>query len=165
MVSRAPALPTASDKYQITNAPVALPGACIVCNRTADGVTKFLDFNLSLDYYGAVIFCLPCLTPLGHAIGFVEIEKLLDAERECEEIRFALDGVEDELRHYRSIVDSFRAVRPNVSSDDSESGQDQESNNPGFALDSETAGRDDRESFEQTPGWRPKNTSQFKFQT
>lgn len=150
LITRVPEPPGPSDRMQFTKFPPALPGSCVICNTVSNGSKNFLDPSWSLDYYGALYFCTDCLTPMSHAIGFVEVSRLLDAEREAEELTFALRAAEDEREHYRSIINSLRSVRPDLVSNDFKSRQDQESDDSGSKGDDQIQGSDNRESTESS---------------
>ena len=151
LISRVPDQPGPSDRMQFHKYPPALPGKCIICQKTSNGAVSFLDINWSIDDYGAVYFCTDCLTPLAHAIGFVETKSLMDAEREAAELAYALREVEDERDHYRSIVNSLRAVRPDLAGDDFKPGQNKKSDDSGLETDSKDSGDDNRNTSESAP--------------
>lgn len=68
-------------KMFITTAP-ALPGKCVVCYTDAQGTRKFLDFGMSLDFYGAVLICEACVTNAAELFGFTPV--LIDTDKELE---------------------------------------------------------------------------------
>lgn len=53
-------------RFQFLERPAALPGKCAVCGAVDKPV---VDFGLTVDYYGAVIFCTDCIR---EAYGVVE---------------------------------------------------------------------------------------------
>ena len=52
---------TKTQKFQLTNSP-ALPASCVACGRSqSNSNQQFVDFNASLDWYGAILFCVDCI--------------------------------------------------------------------------------------------------------
>ena len=48
----------ANSRFQVTTRPMAAPGHCAVCG----GVDKpVVDFNLQLEFFGAVLICVSCM--------------------------------------------------------------------------------------------------------
>lgn len=92
----------------------APPGKCLICGRHDNGVVKFIDFNFSLDYYGAVVVCLDCITESHELLGFVKAEQLEVANAEITNLQNRLDNAYADLDSYRSIVDSLSSVRPDL---------------------------------------------------
>lgn len=95
---------SSSDKYKLTSTPV-LPGRCVGCSKSATGKEQFLDTTCSVDYYGAIYFCLNCAKEIGRALGMDFVEKvqeensLLKAELDFNKQKVELaDGIMDSLR-------------------------------------------------------------------
>lgn len=63
-----------SNRVQILTHPVALPGHCSVCGYAGGEDRKFIDVDLTVDFYGAVIFCTFCVVSMGEVLGFVTPE-------------------------------------------------------------------------------------------
>ena len=57
-----------TSRFQVTERPLVTPGKCAVCGAVDRPV---VDFNMTLQFYGAVLLCTTCLTEAGHAIGLV----------------------------------------------------------------------------------------------
>lgn len=99
--------PDPSSKFQITKNP-PLPAKCAACGKEATGRNYFLDFNMSLDYYGAVIFCESCLQ---------EIADLVDhpvAEARSAELEEEIEDLKNELDRYKFVIASLGFVRPDL---------------------------------------------------
>lgn len=96
-----------TDRVALVTSP-ALPARCVICNFSANGRRRFLDFNVSIDYYGAILICEDCL---------LENANLLDgpvaaAKRQVEEMQEKLEEVTNELDRYKFVVSSLSFVRP-----------------------------------------------------
>lgn len=53
----------ARSRFKLLERPFAHPGKCAVCGATSREV---IDFDLNLEDYGAVYFCVQCLTQVAH---------------------------------------------------------------------------------------------------
>lgn len=97
---------TPNDKIQIISNPTALPGTCVLCHGPGDG-RKFLDFGLDIDFYGQVLFCDRCLTPVAEALNYVPF----DEYKKCADIlQEALDrgiALENDNNRLRSLLDGL----------------------------------------------------------
>src|SRR6476469_10518841 len=60
-------------RFRVLDRPAALPGKCAVCGNVERPV---LDFGLDLDFYGAVVICLECVTSAAEIVGLVPRERL-----------------------------------------------------------------------------------------
>lgn len=89
-----------NSRFQVLDNPNALPGKCTLCGSVGGDGRKFVDFGMSLDYYGVVYFCTFCVTELAEAIGFI-------SERRFNEIREAYN---DLGRQYNSLLEEAREV-------------------------------------------------------
>lgn len=94
----------ASEKYKLTSSPV-LPGRCVGCGKSASGKEEFLDTACSVDYYGAIYFCLNCAKEIGRTLGMDFVDEvqeenaLLKAELDFNQQKVELaDGIMDSLR-------------------------------------------------------------------
>jgi len=63
-------------RYSVLDSYPALPGKCISCGGVA---TPVLDTGISIDYYGAVTFCLLCAKDLGRNAGLVDPTPVADS--------------------------------------------------------------------------------------
>ena len=92
-----------ASKFQVTKNP-ALPASCISCRTTADGVREFVDFGLSLDFVGAVVFCTNCMREAGIAAGLSESRLVEDLEAVNNILRAKVALIEDERNQYRDTL-------------------------------------------------------------
>lgn len=51
--------------------PLALPGCCFKCRVGSESRDFFIDFDFSMDDFGAIIICDACVTEMAHAAGFI----------------------------------------------------------------------------------------------
>ena len=73
----------ATSKFQILQTLIALPAKCSSCG----GITgPFLDTAFSAEEYGAVVFCIPCISEMGRVAGLVDptppVEPVAELTRE-----------------------------------------------------------------------------------
>lgn len=55
-------------RFHYLERPVAPPAKCMVCMGYNNPV---VDFGMSIDRYGAVVICVPCITEAGRVVGLV----------------------------------------------------------------------------------------------
>lgn len=106
-----------SDKITITLTP-PLPSLCCICNFSADGKRKFLDFQMSLDIYGAVTICEFCVIPVAHLFGFVTKDSLEVTKLYLEAANQTLVGLKKENEQLNTTLDSIFSLRPDFASRD-----------------------------------------------
>lgn len=56
-------------RFQLLPSAVAAPGSCVTCG-TAEG--PFIDFGFLAEFYGVVLFCVPCAQDCGRSAGLVD---------------------------------------------------------------------------------------------
>ena len=105
-------------KIQLTLNPM-LPATCVVCGRSANGVVRFLDFQMQLEYYGAVVICEDCGKELVSVLDFVPAVALQEIQQEFEFTEDKLSTVREENERLRGALDSILLIRPDISSDSS----------------------------------------------
>ena len=153
---------TESDKVTITQYP-PLPSKCCICHRGSNGSIRFLDFQMSLDIYGAVTICEECVAPVAQLFGYVRGDSLEASEESLMRVQMELESVQAENDRLNSVMDSLLSLRPALSSDSPSS--------DAFAVEVITEdfgqlelpigaeGSDDREVAEPAPKRGPKNVS------
>lgn len=98
-------------RFILLERPLASPGKCAVCGTTSRPV---IDFNFNLDWYGAVYFCIDCLTEVARVVGLVPVKDNLEGERESTEtilnycFKNDLRLVKEE--EYVRILDGFKSI-------------------------------------------------------
>lgn len=102
-----------SDRVAFTTDP-ALPATCVICQRSSNGQIQFADFNMSLDYYGAIVICEDCVRETVSLVDYVSMErhrrvlaKLLDTKQELLETK-------NQLEKYENVVVSLAVARPEL---------------------------------------------------
>jgi hypothetical protein len=98
----------AVDRIQILERPMALPAKCIVCG----GVDRpVLDFQFDIEYYGAVYFCVECLTDVVSKIGYAPVAEVEARELEARNVigksRDIVRQLEVEIADLHSRTDSM----------------------------------------------------------
>lgn len=92
----------------------ALPATCVMCNKSANGVTEFADFNASLDYYGAIVFCEDCIRECLMLFDCVPQERHDRVLRVLAETRTKLEETLAKLKKYEDVVVNLDVVRPDL---------------------------------------------------
>lgn len=105
-----------SSKFKLTKEP-ALPSKCIACGKDAQGNENFLDFDMSLDYYGAVLFCESCCGEVSRLIGFVSEDQVLEAIQLKDDAVAGLKIAQEKLAVLESAVFTYRIESPSINLD------------------------------------------------
>lgn len=100
-----------SGKYKLTVEP-ALPSKCTGCGFDADGRKEFLDTTMSLDFYGAVLFCEDCVREMAATVGMVPAEMSVSLEQEVEEANLAIARLEEKVESLERVVFTYRMPNP-----------------------------------------------------
>lgn len=104
-----------SDKITITQYP-PLPSLCCICNFSSDGKRRFLDFQMSLDVYGAVTICEFCIIPVAHLFDFVSKDSLEVTKLYLEASNQTIVGLKKENEQLNTTLDSIFNLRPDFAS-------------------------------------------------
>lgn len=75
---------TESTKFKIVPAPIQVPGTCSSCGSSSTEDRDYIDFDLTLDFYGVVYICTFCFSECANAVGYISPEqaRALEAQRE-----------------------------------------------------------------------------------
>lgn len=120
-----------NSKFQLLDVPLMSPGKCSNCGASKPDGRKYLDFGLTLEYYGVVYICTICLleaarlvfkdsdfTPVAESVKTLEYYNTIIEE--LERIQFIFVGVKgllDELSSNNAIVDNNDSDLGDSSSD------------------------------------------------
>lgn len=66
-----PSVENVNSRFRILDEPNIMPGKCAVCGGVRGPV---VDFGLNIQFYGAVMLCVPCVTEAGDRVGMVRPE-------------------------------------------------------------------------------------------
>lgn len=98
-------------KIQLVEQP-ALPAKCVCCNNQWKGSPDHMvDFQASVDEYGALLFCTSCAGELANLVLTDEVNSLNDQIRSLTLINRELQENNDRLN---ATLDSILSVRPDV---------------------------------------------------
>ena len=103
---------TESDKVTLVKIP-PLPSRCCICNFSADGERDFVDFQMSLDIYGAVSICVPCMQSSAELLSLVPVADLDQAQAEVLALNGYVESLKNEVRRLDSALTAVLDVRPN----------------------------------------------------
>jgi hypothetical protein len=62
-------------KYQILDTPRFSPGKCANCGAHKNDSRKYVDFGLSIDWYGVVYLCGTCVHDIANNLGMIPKEE------------------------------------------------------------------------------------------
>lgn len=97
----------------ITDSP-ALPAKCISCNNDhAILRVPFVDFGMSMDYYGALNICKWCAFEAARLLDY-RVEDILLRDTAVAELQEKNEALLAELEKYRGVVDSLSSLRPGL---------------------------------------------------
>lgn len=155
---------TTSDKITLTKYP-ALPSHCAICLHGSDGKLDFVDFQLSFDYEGVVVICVPCWESAASLLGFVSKETWEQAADQLRVLHNRVEELQEENAKLQLALDSIFAVRPHLSPDYSipDAGADEDFEGPdhGSEVNDKDSGNYNRKSSEPTSKRRSKDIPLF----
>lgn len=100
-------------KFKLTVQP-ALPSKCTGCGFDADGRKEFIDTTMSLDFYGAVLFCEDCVREMAATIGMVNPENELALGDTITQLTKENELLEQRVEALEGVVFTYRM--PSVAS-------------------------------------------------
>lgn len=152
-----------SDKVTVTLYP-PLPSRCCVCNFSADGKRRFMDFQMSLDVYGAVSICEACIPSVAAVFDYIPSSTLIEVNQELIDARDTIDRLENENGQLNRALDSLLVVRPYVGRDglvtDERDDSAPEQDDRQLELPISESGESNRRSAKSATVRGPKNISQ-----
>lgn len=101
-------------KIQVVFHP-ALPATCAVCRKSADGNTRFMDFQADLDYYGAILLCEDCAKEMLTLLKFVPVTEVEERNAQIEFLHTRVQETQAENERLNSALDAILRVRPDLS--------------------------------------------------
>lgn len=105
-----------------------LPAKCISCFNDFKPGRPAIDWGMSLDFYGAVLFCSDCI--LNAATSLLDLCPVAErdsAVAEVEALQAELIETKDKVEAYANLFDAYRLRHPGVSDHDSDDTSDTES--------------------------------------
>ena len=105
---------TTSDKTVLTKYP-PLPSKCVICLRDSNGEIDFIDFQMSVDVYGAVVICVGCFVPVADLLGYVKREDLEEVNEQLSNVVALNRKYLEENGHLNRTLDTILDLRPAVS--------------------------------------------------
>jgi hypothetical protein len=111
-----------SNRVQILEIPQAAPAHCAICFHPGGGGRTFVDWDFSLEFYGAVIVCNECVLTIMNGLEWISPEQWQVVKRIQEETLDLLQKEKAENAKLRSALDSLSFL-PSISDD---SGSDPE---------------------------------------
>lgn len=152
---------TESDKVTKTKYP-PLPSKCCICNFSADGTREFLDFQVSLDIYGAVCICDACVAPVAELFGYVHHSLVTEVVESAEAAILLIEQQEVQIHGLQAALDSILVVRPDLNSgnpgNDDLASENSDEDDGQSTLGFEESGEDDSGTLEPDAGGRFENT-------
>lgn len=114
-----------SERIFINNTP-PLPAKCVVCNNDFKPGKFAIDFNASLDYYGAILLCEYCIVNAAELVGMIPVAKFDLAESQATQAINSSLEANRKIRILESFVaayfgnsefslDSFLSAHPDLS--------------------------------------------------
>lgn len=101
---------------QLIPHPMALPGCCFKCRTGSENREWFIDFEFSMDDFGAVIICNACVEEMAQGAGMITAAQATDykewhenALRELAEATIRIEGLEQAIDGLRLAGGSTRS--------------------------------------------------------
>jgi hypothetical protein len=89
-----------TSRFTLLPQPVVAPGKCAVCGAVDKPV---VDFNMTIEFYGAILICANCIREAASGVGMVSESDLIDSQKELAQ------SVEEHLanRNMRAVSNDF----------------------------------------------------------
>lgn len=107
---------SATSKFQIIEFP-PLPGKCANCGKGPGRGTRFIDWNLSEEFYGAIVFCFDCAREIARAIDYAPVAELLVTQDALEFVKTEVVHLRKENDKLSNVIHSLRIVRSDLDLD------------------------------------------------
>jgi hypothetical protein len=98
----------ASDKIQILNAPVQLPGVCGICGTSRTDDRDYIDIGLWFEMYGQFYFCTFCMTQMVNRLGGLTPEQAEELQAELNQARQAILEFQETKARVDGAIESLR---------------------------------------------------------
>ena len=109
--------------FRVVDSYLALPGKCIACGSAR---TPLLDTGISIDFYGAVVFCIECAKEAARAIGYSEppvAEEVTESPLTQEEINDHHVSISAAIDMLSDVRDRFYSLSNFVEDPESETSE------------------------------------------
>ncbi len=97
-----------SSRIKITDAPIQIPGVCIICGASRSDDRQYMDFGMNIDFYGVVYFCTFCFTEAANHLGCLTKEQ-------SDKLELELDGAKKQILNFtakeRALDDAINYLR------------------------------------------------------
>lgn len=90
---------------EVVNVLMALPGSCLLCGGASK--QRYMDFRISLEFYGALYICDECFFAGAQLFGFMTPDQVSELKREVEEAREKLLDLEIKNSSLNQAVQSM----------------------------------------------------------
>ncbi len=98
-------------RFNVTNAPHALPSKCVVCGSWGGDGRKFVDFGMDIDFYGAIYFCSVCLTECCNKLGYINPDQWQSVNTMNDELISRVQTLEADNVNLRSALSATDFLR------------------------------------------------------
>lgn len=105
-------------KFQFTVQP-ELPSKCSSCGCGSNGRKRFVDWNCSIDYHGAVVLCEDCALEVVSLFGYSHPKLVSRLEKRAAEIQEENLELKTQIEALKNVVAVFNLRSPDSSNSDS----------------------------------------------
>lgn len=107
-----------SNRIQVLDFPQAAPAHCAICFNPGNDERKFIDFDFSLEFYGAVIFCSDCIQTVMNGLGWISPIQWKEVQESLTEALEFFQKASAENVKLRAALDTLSFI-PSISNDSS----------------------------------------------
>jgi hypothetical protein len=100
------------DRIVVVEKALVKPGKCIVCGASSDG-RPFVDFNLYIEWYGAVYFCAFCFVNACNKLGYYNPDQFDDVTDKYNATLKRVARLESDNDSIRNILGNMFNLDPN----------------------------------------------------
>lgn len=94
--------------------PMALPGCCFKCRTGSENRDWFIDFNFSIDDFGAVIICNECIRQMAQVAGYFTPDQAAAMTEENRLLRIEIAAITIRAEGLEQAVDGLRLAGSSV---------------------------------------------------
>lgn len=99
-----------ASRIQFLDAPINLPGICIVCGSSNNQDRKYADLGLFIETIGSIYFCTMCLTEAFNLLGCLSAEQTLELETKVKNYEEYFLEVQAKELAVNDAIDRLRAT-------------------------------------------------------
>lgn len=95
-------------KPNFTDRPAMFPHKCVQCGANKKDGRKYIDWGLTIEFYGVVYLCSFCFAETMRLAGYVEKQYLVAEQAAAEAMRVEIDALYARIDELDGMVSTFK---------------------------------------------------------